>query len=168
MSETHLKQLCEETYNKLKKVSMEVERFLNQVTLAQLVEQSGDPEEYADYYRAFLSDLRHLLVYSEIAYEKLGAALRRARFDEMLAEELLYQVYHSCINSFYYPRGEGYDEDGRRSYTGEETIFFRKQVTADLAKLVLSLSKVFEQLRDDLHYYETDYLAKKRHSLTTA
>jgi len=162
MSETHLKQLCDDTYHKLKKLSMELERFLNQVTLAGLVEQSGDPEEYEDYYRAYLSDLRHLLVYCENAYEKLGVALRRARFNEEFAEEVLYQVYHTCVNNFYYPKGEVYDEDGRYSYTGQDAIIFRKPVTLELKNLTLSLSKIFEQMRDDLQYYETDYITKKR------
>ncbi len=162
MSGTHLKQLCEDSYTKLKKVSMELERFMNQVTLAGLVEQSGDPEEYEAYYRTYLSDLRHLLVYCENAYEKLGVALRRARFNEDFAEEVLYQVYHMCVNNFYYPKGEVYDEDGRYSYTGQDAIIFRKQVTPELKQLTISLSKVFEQLRDDLQYYETDYITKKR------
>jgi len=162
MSGTHLKQLCEDTYTKLKKVSMELERFLNQVTLASLVEKSGDPEEYNAYYRTYLSDLRHLLVYCENTYEKLGVALRRARFNEEFAEEVLHQVYHLCVNNFYYPKGEVYDEDGRYSYTGQDAIIFRKQVTPELKQLTLSLSKVFEQLRDDLQYYETDYITKKR------
>ncbi len=162
MSGTHLKQLCEDTYTRLKKVSMELERFLNQVTLAGLVAQSGDPEEYELYYRNYLSDLRHLLVYSENAFEKLGVCLRRARFNEEFAEEALYQVYHTCINNFYYPKGEVYDEDGRYSYTGQDAIIFRKQVTPELRSLTLSLSKIFEQMRDDLQYYETDYITKKR------
>lgn len=162
MSGTHLKQLCEETYTKLKKVSMELERFLNQTTLVGLVEQSGDSEEYEAYYRNYLSDFRHLLVYSESAYEKLGVSLRRARFNEEFAEDVLYQVYHTCINNFYYPKGEVYDEDGRYSYTGQDAIIFRKQVTAELNQLTIALSKVFEQMRDDLQYYETDYITKKR------
>jgi hypothetical protein len=31
-----------------------------------------------------------------------------------------------------------------------------------LQQLTLSLSRVFEQMRDDLQYYETDYITKKR------
>ncbi|USG63818.1 YpuI family protein [Brevibacillus ruminantium] len=162
MSVTHLKQLCEETYAKLKRVSMDLERYLNQVTLSGLIEQSGDPEEYEAYYRNYLSDLRHLLVYCENANERLGVALRRVKFHEEYAEEVLYQVYHSCINNFYYPKGEVYDEDGRYSYTDHDAIIFRKEVTPELKQLTLSLSKVFEQLRDELHYYETDYITKRR------
>jgi hypothetical protein len=157
MAATHLKQLCEDTYTKLKKASMELERFLNQVTLTSLVEQSGDPEEYEAYYRTYLSDLRHLLVYCENAYERLGIALRRARFNEEFAEEVLSQVYHTCVNNFYYPKGEVYEEDGRHSCTGQAPINFRKQVTPELKQLMISLSKVFEQLRDNLQYYENDY-----------
>ncbi|MGN7468652.1 DUF3907 family protein [Brevibacillus sp. SAFN-007a] len=162
MSATHLKQLCEETYTKLKKVSMELERYLNQVTLPSLVSASGDPEEYEAYYRTYLSDLRHLLVYCENAYDRLGVSLRRARFNEEFAEEVLYQVYHTCVNYFYYPKGEVYEEDGRYAYTGQDCIIFRKQVTPELQQLTLSLSKVFEQMRDELQYYENDYIAKKR------
>ncbi|MGC5325120.1 DUF3907 family protein [Brevibacillus sp. SYSU BS000544] len=162
MPGTHLKQLCDDTYTRLKKVSMELEKFLNQVTLAGLVAQSGDPEEYELYYRNYLSDLRHLLVYSENAFEKLGVCLRRARFNEEFAEEVLYLVYHTCVNNFYYPKGEVYDEDGRYSYTGQDAIIFRKLVTPELRNLTLSLSKIFETMRDDLQYYETDYITKKR------
>lgn len=162
MARSHLKQLCEDTYHRLKKVSMELERYLNQVTLTSLIQQSGDPEDYEAYYRNYLSDLRHLLVYSENAYEKVAVCLRRARFNEEFAEEALFQVYHSCVNNFYYPKGEVYDEDGRYSYTGQDAILFRKEVAPALRNLTLSLSKVFEQLRDDLQYYETDYITKKR------
>jgi hypothetical protein len=166
MSVSHLKELCEETYTRLKKAGMEVEKFLNQVTLAGLVAESGDPEEYESYYRSFLSDLRHLLVYCENAAEKLGVCLRRAQFNEEFAEEVLYQVYHTCVNQFYYPKEEVYDEDGRYCYTGQDSIRFRKPVTPALRALTLGLSNIFEPLREDLHYYETDYITKKRMQTT--
>lgn len=162
MPEKQLKVLCEESYNRLKKVCMDVERFLNSTTLDQLVAQSGDKEEYEHYYRDFLADLRHLLVNCENACEKLGISLRRAKFNKDFAEESLYQVYHTCINQFFYPKQEVYEEDGRHSYTGKDAIIFHKPVTPDLRRLVLSLSKVFEYLREELHYYETDYLTKKK------
>ncbi|ATO50757.1 DUF3907 family protein [Brevibacillus laterosporus] len=162
MSDAHVKQLCEDTFMRLKKVSIEVERFLNQTTLADLVERSGDAQEYEAYYGSYLSDLRRLLVYAENAYEKLGICLRRARFNEEFAEEALYQVYHTCVINFYYPKGEVYDEDGRYSYTGQDCIIFRKEVTPDLETLTLGLSRIFEPLRDELQYYETDYITKKR------
>ncbi|MBO8171318.1 MAG: DUF3907 family protein [Bacillaceae bacterium] len=162
MPEVQLKNLCEESYSRLKRVCMDTERFLNETTLDQLVSESGDREEYETYYRDFLADLRHLLVNCENATEKLGIVLRRAKFNKNFAEETLYQVYHTCINQFFYPKQEVYEEDGRHSYTGKDAIIFHKPVTPELRKLVLSNSKIFEYLREELHYYETDYVTKKR------
>ncbi|WP_232699240.1 DUF3907 family protein [Brevibacillus daliensis] len=162
MSDAHLKQLCEDTFIRLKKVSIELERFLNKTTLSALVESSSDAQEYESYYSSYLSDLRRLLVYAENAYEKVGVCLRRARFNSEFAEDALYQVYQTCVINFYYPKGEVYDEDGRYSYTGQDCIIFRKDVTPELRELTLTLSRIFEPLRDDLQYYETDYITKKR------
>jgi hypothetical protein len=164
MPETQLKEICEESYTRLKKVCIELEKFLNSTTLKQLVQTSSDPEQYESYYRDYLSDLRHLLVNCENAYEKLGICLRRARFNKEFAEEALYLVYHTCVNLFFYPKGEVYEEDGRNSYTGRDAIIFHKEVTPELKSLTLGMSKVFEYLRDELQYYETDYVTMKRMS----
>ena len=40
MTETQLKEICEESYNRLKKACMELEKFLNHSSLPQLVEAS--------------------------------------------------------------------------------------------------------------------------------
>ncbi|BAU27324.1 uncharacterized protein DUF3907 [Aneurinibacillus soli] len=164
MPETQLKEICEESYKRLKKVCMELEKFLNATTLASLIQNSPDPEQYETYYRNYLSDLRHLLVNSENAYEKLGICLRRAQFNKEFAQEVLYLVYHTCVNMFFYPKGEVYEEDGRNSYTGRDAIIFHKEVTPELKSLTLGMSKVFEYLRDELQYYETDYVTMKRMS----
>lgn len=164
MPETQLKEICEETYTRLKKVCMDLEKFLNATTLASLVQNSPDREQYEGYYRNYLSDLRHLLVNSENAYEKLGICLRRAQFNKEFAQEVLYLVYHTCVNMFFYPKGEVYEEDGRNSYTGRDAIIFHKEVTPELKSLTLAMSKVFEYLRDELQYYETDYVTMKRMS----
>ncbi|HBI04431.1 MAG TPA: DUF3907 domain-containing protein [Paenibacillaceae bacterium] len=162
MTETQLKEICEESYNRLKKVCMELEKFLNNTSLPQLVSASSQPEEYETYYKNYLSDLRHLLVNSENAFERLGITLRRAKFNKEFAEENLYLVYHTCINLFFYPKGEVYEEDGRNSYTGRDAIIFHKEVTPELKALTLGLSKQFEYLRDELQYYETDYVTMKK------
>jgi hypothetical protein len=162
MAEAQLKEICEESYHRLKKVCMEVEKFLNSTTLAQLVEASKEPEQFEEYYRNYLSDLRHLLVNCENAYEKLGICLRRAKFNKEFSEEALYLVYHTCVNGFFYPKGEVYEEDGRNSYTGRDAIIFHKEADPQLKHLTLGLSKVFEYLRDELQYYETDYITMKR------
>ncbi|HJV44537.1 MAG TPA: DUF3907 family protein [Bacillota bacterium] len=166
MPEIQLKELCEESYNRLKKVSMDIEKFLNSTTLDGLVKQSGDPEEYLPYYRAYLADIRHLLVHCEKVYENISICLRRSQFNKEFAQEVLYQLYHTCVNLFFYPKGEVYEEDGRHSYTGRDAIIFRKEVTPELKELTLSLSKTFEYLRDELQYYETDYITMKKMSGT--
>lgn len=162
MSGPNVQKLCESTREKLKAAILKVEAFLNEYSLPQLA-QSQDEEEVA-YYKGFLSDLRHLLVFSETSSEKIGVLLRRANFDVNSAEDTLYKVYHNVINSFFYPKNECYAEDGRYAYTGQEAIRFRKQVAAPAREIILDVTKTYEELRDDLDYYESDYLSQRRMS----
>lgn len=120
----NIRQLCEATRENLKRAAEKLEAFLNEHSLPQLME--GQEEDRALFYQGFLSDLRHLLVFSEVCYEKLGVALRRGTFDEEAAEKVLYHVYHDCVNNFFYPKNESYSEDGRYAYTGQDAIRFRK------------------------------------------
>ncbi|MNP21342.1 hypothetical protein D3C76_1139550 [compost metagenome] len=114
------------------------------------------------FYKGFLSELRHLLVFSEVSYEKLGVVLRRANFDSEFAEKALYNVYHHCVNNFFYPKNESYSEDGRYAYTGQDAIRFRKKPVRDARDIILNITKVYEELRDDLTFYESDYLTERR------
>ncbi len=115
-----------------------------------------------EFYKGYLSDTRHLLVFSEVAYEKLGVALRRPNFNVEYSEKVLYEVYHSSVNSFFYPKNECYSEDGRYAYTGQDAIRFRKKPVREVRDLTIELSKIFETLREDLSYYETDYITQKK------
>jgi hypothetical protein len=160
MAVHNVKNLCETTRTKLKEAIAKMELFLNNHSLKQLV---PDQDEAMDqFYRGFLADLRHLLVFSEVAYEKLGISLRRPNFNVDYAEKILYDVYHNCINNFFYPKNECYSEDGRYAYTGQDAIRFRKKPSREVRDIVLELSKIFEELRDELGYYETDYITQKR------
>ncbi|HZG84671.1 YpuI family protein [Paenibacillus sp.] len=156
----NVQQLCETTKQKLKQAIDTIEPFLNSVTLTSLnPEQDPALDEFN---RGFLSDMRHLLVFSTVNYEKLGVALRRPTFNNDYAERVLYDVYHSSVNNFFYPKHECYSEDGRYAYTGQDAIRFRKKPVRDVRDLTLSLSKIFEELREDLAYYETDYITQRR------
>ncbi|WP_152392167.1 YpuI family protein [Paenibacillus guangzhouensis] len=159
MSAANVKQLCESTRDKLKLVIKQMESFLNEYSLAKLVE---DNQEMTEFYQGYLSDMRHLLVFSEVSYEALGVALRRATFDVDFGEKALYDVYHRCVNSFYYPKNECYSEDGRYAYTGQDAIRFSKKPIRLAREIILELSKVYEELREDLTYYESDYLTQRR------
>jgi hypothetical protein len=156
----NVKNLCETTKYKLSEATAKMEKFLNEYSIRDLnAEQNPDMEEF---YKGYLSDTRHLLVFCEVSYEKLGVSLRRPTFNVEYAEKVLYEVYHTCVNNFFYPKNECYSEDGRYAYTGQDAIRFRKKPIREVRDLTIELSKIFETLREDLTYYETDYITQKR------
>ncbi len=155
-----VKALCEKTQLKLKDASAKLEQFLNHHTLPQL---NADQDEVMQaFYKGYLADLRHLLVMTDIVYEKIGLQLRRPQFNEEAAEKALYETYHQSVNAFYYPKHECYSEDGRYAYTGQDAIRFRKIPVKVLRDVTIELSKLFEVLREELSYYESDYVTQKR------
>ncbi len=160
MPVTNIKALSESSRDKLKAAIDPIEQFLNHNALGQLAQE--DNPDSQNFYGGLLSDLRHLLVFSEVAYEKLGAVLRRPNFDNDLAERALYDVYHNGVNSFFYPKNECYSEDGRYAYTGQDAIRFRVKPVRSARDVILSISRIYEELRDDLSYYESDYLTHRR------
>lgn len=160
MSQTNVQQLCQSTREQLKTAASYLEQFLNNYNLVQLVED--DEERTLMFYQAFLSDLRHLSVYCEDSYEQLGIVLRRGTFEKSHGEKVLYRVYHDCVNHFFYPKNESYSEDGRYAYTGRDAIKFRKRPNRAAHDIVVEITNIFETLRDDLEYYESEYLSKVR------
>ncbi|CAG7605930.1 hypothetical protein PAESOLCIP111_00862 [Paenibacillus solanacearum] len=160
MAVFNVKNVCETTRTKLSEAIEKMETFLNGHALQQL--NTDNDEAMEEFYKGFLTDTRHLLVFCEVAYEKLGVALRRPNFNVDYSEKVLYEVYHNCVNSFFYPKNECYSEDGRYAYTGQDAIRFRKKPVRVVRDLTIELSKVFETLREDLAYYETDYITQKR------
>ncbi|MEK3731163.1 MULTISPECIES: YpuI family protein [Paenibacillus] len=160
MPADNLQKLCSDSRQKLKSAISIMEAFLNEHALPQLVQD--EDEETAHFYKGFLSDVRHLLVFSEVSYEKLGVVERRPNFDAEFAEKALYNLYHRCVNNFFYPKNESYSEDGRYAYTGQDAIRFRKKPVRPARDVIMSITKIFEELRDDLAYYESDYLTERR------
>jgi len=161
MQSANVKAIAESAKEKLKTAIKELEAFLNANALPQLTNEQSTEESIA-VHAGLLSDLRHLLVFSEVAYEKLGAILRRPNFDLDLAERTLYEVYHHCVNAFFYPKNEGYSEDGRYAYTGQDAIRFRAKPVRAVRDVVLNISTVYEELREELAYYESEYLTQRR------
>lgn len=160
MPADNLQNLCSESREKLKSAISIMETFLNEHALSQLVTEQD--EETVHFYKGFLSDVRHLLVFSEVFYEKLGVVQRRPNFDIDFAEKALYNLYHRCVNSFFYPKNESYSEDGRYAYTGQDAIRFRKKPVRPARDVIMNITKIYEELRDDLAYYESDYLTERR------
>jgi hypothetical protein len=166
MSAEHTRQLLVLAHDQLKQACEELDRFLNHTSVLDLLrEAEEDKEGLEDYLCEFLRDMRLLSVLCEAAREKASLVLRRGRFREDWAEKVLSEIMHSCVYAFYFPKNEVYEEDGRYSYTGQEAIKFRMAPPKPLRKLVLSLSRIFETLREELDYYETDYHTRVRMSL---
>ncbi len=155
-----IKALCETTQQKLKEATGKLEQFLNHHTLPQL--NPNQDESLDAFYRGYLADLRHLAVMSEVVSEKIGLQLRRPQFNEDAAGRALYEAYHQGVNSFFYPKHECYSEDGRYAYTGQDAIRFRKLPARELREVTVELSKVFEAMREELSFYESDYVTQKR------
>jgi hypothetical protein len=160
MPANNIKGLTESSREKLKAAIERIEPFLNNNALEQLVQV--EDSNSVSFYSGLLSDLRHLLVFSEVSYEKLGTLLRRPNFDNELAERILYEVYHNGVNAFFYPKNECYSEDGRYAYTGQDAIRFRIKPVRSARDVILNVSRIYEELRDDLSYYESDYLTQRR------
>ena len=152
--------LCETTKDRLSGAIKRLEQFLNTITLEALMhDHEPDMEEF---YQGYLSDLRQLLVFSEVYYEKLGTQLRRRNFNAEQAERVLYDTYHQCVNRFYYPKNECYSEEGRYAYIGQDAIRFRKKPVRAARDIVITCAEIYDGLREELGYYETEYANQRR------
>jgi hypothetical protein len=156
------KQLCIFVRDQLKEAKEKLDHFLNYVSIPQMLDEKDREGELVTYVCEFLRDLRRLSVACEIGYEKVSLVLRRAKFNHEFAEKVLSEIVHSCIYAFYYPKHEVYEEDGRYSYTNQDAIKFRQTPPEPLREITIQLSKIFEALRDELDYYETDYITRIR------
>jgi hypothetical protein len=160
MSDLQVNQKCESTQILLSKSIGLLESFLNQNALPQLIaSQDVDMDEF---YLGYLNDMRHLLVFSQVGYEKIGVCLRRPEFHVEFSEKVLYEIYHTCVNAFFYTKHECYSEDGRYAYTGGDAIRFRKKPSRVVRDLTIELFQLYEQLREELAYYETEYVNQRR------
>jgi len=158
MSNTNIKDLVVFSYDTLKKVQVPLADFLNEHNAKQLALN----ETELDKTKGILSDLRHLLVAIENTIDRLGISKRSHQFNKDFAEQVLYETVHHCVDKYYYPAHELYEEDGRYSYTNNDAVKFRFTPHPSIKKLIVDMSKDFETLREELSYYETDYITKKR------
>ncbi|WP_170007522.1 DUF3907 family protein [Bacillus fonticola] len=141
-------------------LSQIVKKFEQYVTthdrLRLLEETTGDKA----YYDGVLRDLRRLLVFCEEALDSCGIVLRNEPLSKTAAEKTLYSVYHHCVDDFYNPRSDLWYEDSRAAYTGRNAIHFRATVPPSLQALMASVEAHFQELREELDFYETDYQTK--------
>lgn len=165
MSASTVRQQCELAQGHVAQAADKLEHFLNRHSLAQLTGEQPD-EETLVFYKGLLADFRYLLVFSEVGYEQLGVALRRVNFEQPFAAKALYELYHHCVHAFFNPKHEAYTEDGRYAYTGREAIRFRMTPEPGVKRLIQELSRLFDELREELSYYDSDYMSERRMQLT--
>ncbi|MDR6227416.1 DUF3907 family protein [Desmospora profundinema] len=156
MSVEQTKDRCRLIRDKLRNVNQLLEDYLNHTHLGILLDEEPGGEEQEMYLKEFLSDLRHLSVSCELRYEKVSLLLRRAHFNEESAERILKEMVHTSIHHFFYPKNEVYEEDSRCSYTNRDPIQFRGNPPSSLKRLVIRLSAIFVELREELECYEQD------------
>ncbi|MFJ5965025.1 YpuI family protein [Bacillus sp. NPDC093026] len=133
----------------LSKVATEVNVFLNEATLSSLKRLNPEAEAY---YCDILSTLRKLAVYSEDAAAVCQKMGQQHTFPQQAAQQILYRIYHQCIEEFFTPKKDTWYEDSRSAYTGKSSIVFHHEVSAGLKQLFSSLEKDFLMMREELEY----------------
>jgi len=134
-----------------------LENFLNETTISQL---NLENEEDTNYNKLIFANLRKIVVYSEEGLDACSVILQGSPFQKAAAEKTLYKIYHQCIEEFFSPKNDAWYEDSRSAYTGRNSIKFYRTVSDNIAQLVKSLEGDFQQIREELEYYETDYRTK--------
>lgn len=144
--------------NQLGIVGNECNSFLNKYSLPSFQHEVSTVDIV--YLEKILSSLRRISVYSEDAKEVCGKILSGG-FHKAIAEDTLHKIYHKCISEFFSPKNDAWFENSRAAYTGNQAITFYKEVPPSIQQLFSSLEKVFQQMREELEYYETDYTTKQ-------
>lgn len=145
----------------LSKAILTIENFLNDTTIKQF---KLEIEEDQKYLQLIFSNLRKLVVFSEEGLEACSVILQSEPFQKATAEKTLYKIYHQCIEEFFAPKNDAWFEDSRSAYTGKNAIKFYREVPEPIKQLVRNLEGGFQQIREELEYYETDYRTKMMQS----
>jgi type IV secretory pathway VirB4 component len=138
-----------------------LEAYINEITYSKLQNEKIGDETY---YKSILSNLRRLLVNCEEGLEACKIVLNNEEFPKGAAEKTLYKIYHQCVEEFFSPKYDQWYEDSRAAYTGKNSIKFHHDVPESISNLVKELESGFQQVREDLEYYETDYRTKMMQS----
>ncbi len=152
-----VKSQIEEVKKFLSTAVTEFETFLNQSTLASLIDEKTGDEGY---YRTILSNLRKLSVFCDEGLDACNVILQAEPFPKGAAEKTLYRIYHQCIEEFFSPKNDAWFEDSRAAYTGKNSIKWQKEVPESISTLMKRLEGEFQRIREELEYYETDYRTK--------
>ncbi len=154
MVQSQLEEVRTVLNNSLQRISS----YLDQHCLDQMLKEEGSGNE--DYYSSLLKALRRLEVFCDEAHDAVHVLIKSEVFRKHVAEKTLYGIYHQCIMEFFSPKGDIWYENSRAAYTGKNMITYHHTPAASFETLLQSLESGFQQLREDLAYYETDYQRK--------
>ncbi|MGL4819810.1 MAG: DUF3907 family protein [Bacilli bacterium] len=132
--------------------------YLNASTVDSMLAE--EPTASRAYLEAVASNVRRMLVYSEEGLDACAIVLNGKEFVKGAAEQTFYRVYHTVIMEFFSPKNDRWYEDSRSAYTGKNAIRFHEPVPQSLKATFRKLEGGFQQLREDLEFYETDYRTK--------
>ncbi|WP_299738095.1 DUF3907 family protein [uncultured Rossellomorea sp.] len=137
------------------------EGYLNTVTIQDLLEgKHGDKA----YYEGLLSNLRRLLVYCEEGLDACTIIVQTEPFQKLVAERILYKIYHKCIEEYYSPRYNLWFEDRRITYPDRSAIRFRQEPPGCFAALLRGVEGEFHSIREELIEFEVEYRNQKLQS----
>jgi hypothetical protein len=142
----------------LTKTTIKLTEYLNETSIPLLLEEEGSKNK--DYYTKLLKELRRLEVFCIEALEAVNVISSSNPFRKNAAEQTLYRIYHKCILEFFSPKDDVWFEDSRSAYTGKNSICFHQAPPVSFNQLIQSLEQSFQELREELDYYETDYQTK--------
>ncbi|MGD6815702.1 YpuI family protein [Metabacillus sp. 84] len=157
MGNSMVKAQTDETAEFLKSVAGKLSAHLNSVTIQSMLEEEPGNRQF---YEELLSNFRRLTVFCEEGLEACSIITQTEPFRKAAAEKILYRVYHQCIEEFFQPKHDIWFEDSRSAYTGKNSIKFRQEAPLSVKQLVAELESQFQQMREELEYYETDYRTK--------
>ncbi|HWO98576.1 MAG TPA: DUF3907 family protein [Bacillus sp. (in: firmicutes)] len=161
MANMVVKSQIELVEQKLESSVKELNQYLNHVTISNLKEEvQGEEIDYA----LLLSNLRRLAVFCEEGLDACQVISGTEPFRKAAAERTLYRIYHQCIEEFYNPKHDLWYEDSRSAYTGRNSIKYRKVTPPSIEKLISSMESDFQLMREELQFYETDYVTKMTQS----
>lgn len=157
LSNSLIKQQLEDVSIALKEIGEKVEVYANEHSLSSWLAQSNMDQEYG---KLIWSAFRKLVVYtneSAVACQWIAA---NEPFSKQTAEQVLYKVYHQCVEEFFSPKTDVWYENSRSAYTGRNAIKFHQDVPSHFQELIKEIEQPFQSLREELEYYETDYRTK--------
>ncbi|MCD7033313.1 YpuI family protein [Metabacillus sp. GX 13764] len=161
MGNSMVKAQTEQTADFLKKAVGQLTDFLNEATITNLMEELQGEDVF---YKELLGNFRRLTVFCEEGLEACQVIIYNDPFRKGAAEKVLYRIYHQCIEEFFQPKQDVWYEDSRSAYTGKNSIKFRQDVPHSIKQLVKNLESDFQNMREELEYYETDYRTKMMQS----